>query len=488
MTITDRLADHARRRPDHPAVIEGLSRLTYSEFDWLVRRTASHLRGLGVRAGDIVGVCLADSADHLVVLYALARGGAVILPMDRRWTEAERERIATFFGAVLVVHEVGEFVADNLRTITLDAAWRHSVAASPGDIDFTGDGDVPLVLSLSSGTTGIPKGPLHTHAQTMHRFRVYEESVGMGPDDRYLSAIPLYFGAGRGFAMGTVYLGGTVIFFPPPYEAEALVSAVIEHEASCVLLVPTILRRLLELPNPNGPLLGRLKVLISTGATLHPEERDAILDFLCPNFVNLYGSTEGASATILLPEHRGQVFRSVGCPVVDTAVEIVDDEDQLVPAGAVGRIRYRSAATPDGFYRNPEASAEAFRDGWFYPGDLGYMDESGFLYLTGRSKDMIIRGGVNIFPTEIEETLLSHTRVRDTAVVAWPSPEMGEEIAAFVVTNGGVTEAELLAHCRTTLAPYKVPRSVFFIDDLPKSGVGKIQKYVLAQRLPRLTR
>ncbi len=488
MTITDRLDDHARRRPDHPAVVDGSRRLTYSEFDWLVRRTASHLRDLGIHAGDIVGVCLADSADHLVVLYALARAGIVILPMDRRWTAAERERIATFFGAVLVVHEAGEPVADTLRLITLDDAWRDAVADSRGDIDFAGGGDTPLVLSLSSGTAGIPKGPLHTHAQTRHRFRVYDESVGIGPDDRYLSAIPLYFGGGRGFAMGTVYLGGTVIFFPPPYEADALVSAVKAHEASCTLLVPTILRRLLALPNPDGPLLGRLKVLVSTGAALHPEERDAILDRLCPNFVNLYGSTEGASATILLPEHSGRASRSVGRPVVDTAVEIVDDEDRLVPTGSVGRIRYRSAATPAGFYRNPEASAEAFHDGWFYPGDLGYMDENGFLYLAGRSKDMIIRGGVNVYPTEIEETLLSHQRVRDTAVVGWPSPEMGEEIAAFVVTNGGVTEDELLAHCRTTLAPYKIPRSVFFINDLPKNSVGKVRKDVLAQRLPRLPR
>lgn len=488
MTITDRLVDHARRRPDHPAVVDGSRRLTYSEFDWLVRRTASHLHDLGVRAGEIVGVCLADSADHLVVLYALARGGNVILPMDRRWTAAERERIAVFFGAVLVVHEVDEPVADTLRTITLDHAWRDAVANSPGDIDFAGVGDTPLVLSLSSGTTGIPKGPLHTHAHTKHRFRVYEESVGFGPEDRYLSAIPLYFGGGRGFAMGTLYLGGTVIFFPPPYEADALVSAVNAHEASCTLLVPTILRRLLALPNEDRPLLGRLKVLVSTGAALHPEERDAILDRLCPNFVNLYGSTEGASATILLPEHRGKVSRSVGCPVVDTAVEIVDDEDRLVPANAVGRIRYRSAATPDGFYRNPEASAEAFHDGWFYPGDLGYMDENGFLYLSGRSKEMIIRGGVNVFPTEIEETLLAHQRVRDAAVVGWPSPEMGEEIAAFVVINGGVEEAELLAHCRTTLARYKVPRSVFFVDDLPKNSVGKVRKDMLAQRLPELLR
>ena len=302
MIITDRLAGHVRRRPDHPAVVDGSWRLTYLEFDRLVGRTALHLRALGIREGDIVGVCLADSADHLVVLYALARGGNVILPMDRRWTASERERIATFFGAALVVHEAGEPVADSLRMVTLDDAWRDAVRDSRGDMDFAdfaGGGDTPLVLSLSSGTTGIPKGPLHTHAQTMHRFRVYEESVGFGPEDRYLSAIPLYFGGGRGFAMGTIYLGGTVIFFPPPYEAEALVSAVGAHEASCTLLVPTILRRLLALPDADGPLLGRLRALVSTGAALHPDERDAILDRLCPNFVNLYGSTEGASATIL---------------------------------------------------------------------------------------------------------------------------------------------------------------------------------------------
>jgi acyl-CoA synthetase (AMP-forming)/AMP-acid ligase II len=207
---------------------------------------------------------------------------------------------------------------------------------------------------------------------------------------------------------------------------------------------------------------------------------------LCPHFFNFYSSSEGGGISLLRPEHPDAVSLSVGKVVFGAEVEIIDDQHRPVVAGTVGAIRYRGGSVAESYYRNPEESATAFRDGWYYPGDLGRFDADGFLYLTGRSKDMIIRGGVNIYPAEIEQTLATHPAVAEAAVVGWPSQERGEEVAAFVVCRTLVTEQDLLAHCRGSLAPYKIPRGIFILDQLPKSGLGKVLKPALVQRLPQL--
>jgi acyl-CoA synthetase (AMP-forming)/AMP-acid ligase II len=247
--------------------------------------------------------------------------------------------------------------------------------------------------------------------------------------------------------------------------------------------VPTLLRRLLDMPKTSLPLMPRVRRLISSGSSLYPEERRRIMRELCPNFFNFYSSTEGGGISLLRPEHPDEASLSVGQVVFGAEVQIIDADHKPVPPGTVGVIRYRGGAVADSYYRNPAESAVAFRDGWYYPGDVGRFDDQGFLFLTGRVKDMIIRGGVNIYPAEIEQTLVAHPAVAEAAVVGWPSQERGEEVAAFVVCRATVTEQELIAHCRGTLAPYKIPKGVFLVDALPKSGMGKVLKPVLVERL-----
>ncbi|MHC4393898.1 MAG: class I adenylate-forming enzyme family protein, partial [Planctomycetota bacterium] len=282
----------------------------------------------------------------------------------------------------------------------------------------------------------------------------------------------------------SLYCGATVKLLTPPVAPEVVIAEARSWRPSVMLLVPTLLRRLLELPDQEEPMLPGLRVLACTGAVLHPDERRQVLTRISPRLMNFYGSTEGGGLSLLLPEHQGVAAQSVGQPVFGTDVEIVDQDNQPLPAGSVGRIRYRGPSVAIGFYKNPEASAEAFADGWFLPGDLGRLDEDGFLYLAGRAKDMIVRGGVNVYPEEIEQVLCGHASVTDAAVVAWPSSDLGEEIAAYVVTTSGVDEGALLDHCRGHLAPYKVPRAIFFIQELPRSSVGKVRKDQLARGLP----
>lgn len=494
MNIADILPNHAARRPDHPAIIDGGRIITHGEYETLVRQWAAHLRALGVREGDIVGINLKDTAEHLIALYAIPRLGAAILPMDWRWTVEEKSRIADYFGARLVLIEADDSFANERGSWTgavVDNTWNRAVTAADPEQDFPEGGNPPLVLSLSSGTTGIPKGPLITHDQFFARFMIYFVTLGFNERSRYLCATPLYFGGTRGYSMCSLYTGGTVVLLPPPYDMADLVTTAREQKATHLFLVPTLLRRVLDLPPaPDGaPLMGGLDYLFSTGAVLHVEERDDLMRRVCPRYLNFYGSTDGGGATALMPDDPPEVAESVGRPVFGAFVETVDEDDKPLPPGEVGRIRYRHPGTATGYYNNPEASTEAFRGGWYYPGDLGWRDADGYLYLAGRAKDMIIRGGVNIYPAEIEHVLTTHPGVREAAVVGWPSHEFGEEVAAFVVPGGtgdGADEAALIAYCREKLARYKAPRAVFVVDDLPKSGVGKVLKAELTERLEPL--
>jgi acyl-CoA synthetase (AMP-forming)/AMP-acid ligase II len=232
-----------------------------------------------------------------------------------------------------------------------------------------------------------------------------------------------------------------------------------------------------------------LRLLLSSGSALHADERRA-LRALCPGFVEYYSSTEGGGVSYLTSEDPETFSESVGRPVFGVEVQCVDENDQPLQAGGIGRIRYRGPAVADGFWNDPEASRESFRDGWWYPGDLGTLDEHGYLYLKGRAKDMIIRGGINIYPAEVEAVLQAHPAVADSAVVGWPSREFNEEVAAFVILKGAAPDStlatELRELCRWRMAPYKVPREVFVVQDFPRNALGKVIKAELSSKLPSL--
>jgi acyl-CoA synthetase (AMP-forming)/AMP-acid ligase II len=479
----DAIFHNARRRPSHAAIIDGARTITYAELAALVAKTAGHLETIGVQPGEIVGVALGDDADHIVAMLAIAWLGAVILPMDVRWTAQEKHRIAAHFGARLVLVPEGGEPLPGIETVALTQAWRQGVAAHAGDGGFVRRREQPLLLSLSSGTTGAPKGPMVTHGHALSRIFIYTISLTFNEADRFITATPLYFGGARYMTLAYLFMGATVVIYPAPYQAEELAQAVNDKAITSLFLVPTLLRRLLEMPKTALPLFPALRLLISSGSSLYPDERRRIMRELCPNFFNFYSSSEGGGISLLRPEHPDAVSLSVGKVVFGAEVQIIDEQHKEVAPGAIGAIRYRGGAVAESYYRNPEESASAFRDGWYYPGDLGRFDADGFLYLTGRAKDMIIRGGVNVYPAEIEETLIAHPAVAEAAVIGWPSRERGEEIAAFVVCRASASEQELIEHCRRSLAPYKIPKGVFFLDELPKSGLGKVLKPALAERL-----
>lgn len=483
MNIADTLRNHAHRRPHHPAVVARDREISYAQFDRGVDAAAHLLHDSGMRQGSIIGIALKDTPEYLAYLMAIARLGAIILPVDRRWTLAEQQRIAEHFGADLILIEPGDEVPPAIRAFVADHDIFAAPRALPPSLLLPKELDLPLAFSLSSGTTGRPKGPLITHGNLYARFLIYYVTLTFTEHDRFACSSPLYFGGSRGFSLCVLYAGGTVVLLPPPVSPARLIAEVNAYRCTSAFIVPTVIRRLADAHVGEGPCFPDLRVMVSTGSALFPEDRALALQRVAPNLINFYGSTEGGGISALTTAHPAHKADSAGTIVFGTHVRIVDENFQDKPPGEIGRICYRSAGTATSFFNDPEASATAFRDGWYFPGDLGYRDEEGYLYITGREKDMIIRGGVNIYPYEIESILLAHPAVTQAAVVDMPSVEFGEEIAAFVTIDRKATADELDKYCRGQLASYKVPRVFTFVDDLPRTSMGKIDKQALKHSL-----
>ena len=474
MNLVDAVLANADRRPEWPALEQDGTTLSYAALRDAVEDRARRLRAAGIGPGTLVGIAMKDTIDYVLAMLALFRTGGVLLPMDVRWAAAEQAHVLAFFGAdaLLVDRPVDGIATRQLVPASLPPG---------GPADWPHDPDLPLLLSLSSGTTGIPKGPRLSSRQ--FQARLMAEWIGLGflSSDRFLCATPLYFGGGRGFTLSHLIGGATVVLHPPPYEATDLPAVMERARITSVFLVPTILRRLAA--GTTTADLSRLRLLISSGSALHPEERARIIRTLTPAFYNLYASTEGGSISMLTPDAPDSAAASVGRPAVMSRFEIVDDAGAPLPPGTIGHIRQRAPWLPDGFWNNPAESEKSFRDGAYYPGDMGFADASGYLHITGRSKDMIIRGGVNIYPNEIERVLLTHPAVAEAAVLGWPSAEFGEEVAAFVTLHEAAEPETLRQHCRESLASYKVPRAIRVLDEMPKNSAGKLQKAMLAQTL-----
>ena len=479
--LADALRQHARNRGTEIALIDGARQLSYAELDCEVDRGAWALMARGCRPGEIVGLSLRDHWAHVVLMWSCMRAGVVMLPLDCRWTDAERRAVVQHFGAVRVVREPQALV-DEVPSDSWTELLRDDAALARSAFPVT-DLESPLLLSLSSGTTGRPKGPRITHRHFLRRFYTHWINLGLNAASRYVCATPMYFGGGRTFTLSVLFSGGRVSLCAPPAEPQALAGHIREQSANAIFLVPTQLRRLLQMPDDVQSAFRSLGLMISSGAPLQPNERIAILDRLCPHFHEYYASTEGGGVSLSTPRDLRERPSSVGRPIFGVEVGIVDEHDQSLPPGKVGTLRYRGPGVADSFYRDPEQSAQHFRQGWFYPGDLAERDADGYVYLRGRSKDMIIRGGVNIYPNEIEDVLMRLPAMRECSVFGIADDDLGEIVACAWVGTEAFTEAQLTAHCRQYLAPYKVPARWHRLDELPVNSGGKVLKASLREIL-----
>jgi len=483
MNLADLLARYAGTQPDAAALLEGERTITWAALDALVRRSAAQLQDLGVRPGDRVGLNLKDHADHVIAMLAAARMGACFVPIDWRARPAEKARLAEAFDLRLALNDPATSPVPDRAGVALDDDWHAAVRRAPTAREFPSEGDAELFIAVSSGTTGAPKGAPATHTMFLHRIAKYTYAYGPMHGHRYLSVQPLCYAAGW-FHLFIVMAGGsTIILRPPLFTAEEYVADVARHGASFAFVVPTVLRWLLKLPSGDGPLLPSLRVLVAAADVMHAEEKRAVLRRVSPHFHESYSSSATGTISILKPweiEHRAA---SVGYPNLLTEVQIVDPADRPLPPDEIGRLRVRGPGVATRYYGDPEAEARDFKDGWYYTGELAARDDAGYLYLKGRASNMILRGGVNIYPEELEPVIEQHPRVAAAAVLGATHAELGQEVVALIVPAGPLAERELLAHCRRQLAPHKVPSRIVLVDDLPRNPAGKIRRAELGELL-----
>ncbi len=482
MNLASILQCHAHSHGDKTAIEFGAARLSYLTLWQCLQGYAACLHEHGIGPGDRVGLALKEHPRHLILHYALARLGAVILPIDQRWTIAEKTAAATTFKAKLLIVEEDANMPEGTECLTLDQVHQD---ADPGCLPPLPDGpDLTLLISLSSGTTGRPKGALVTHEQMYQRFISQWVSIGFNSQDRFIGLTPLYFGAGRSFAMSFLAAGATVILDPPPHKPEELVRAINASGASATFLVPTQLRELLPL-HRDGLVLPHLHKLLVSGAALHPPEATAMRSKVSPGLVGYYASSEGGGISVLTAAEFDDYAHTAGRPTFRTEVQVVDNQDRPVAAGETGRLRYRGPGVAARFIDADGTEQTTGPQDWFYPGDLAAKLEHGHIILRGRDKDVINRGGVNIYPAEIEAVLVQLPAIREAAVVGEPSEKFGESVTAFIATSDGLHKNVLDEHCRKQLAPYKIPARYVATDELPKTSSGKTDKAALVKQLVR---
>ncbi len=465
---------NARNCPQKTAIVHDEQSYSYADIWAAIEGIAATLSEAGIGRGDRVGLSMRDHPLHLLAHYAVARIGAIIVPIDHRWTEHERVAAARTFATRLVLTD-GAAIGD-VNTLELT---ENCTCANPDNLpDMTVD-DSTLLVSLSSGTTGKPKGALVTHRNLYERFVSQWVAIGFDAHEVFGLVTPLCFGAGRSFGMCMLAAGATVKLAPPPLQPDKLLAALADPVVTATFLPPTLLRRLLPLATDpmNGRLLANLNYLIVSGEPLYAAEAADIRRTVSERLVGYYASSEGGGVSVLSSVDFAEHAATVGMPTFRTEVDIVDADGISLPHGEVGRLRYRGPGVATRFVDQDGNEQDAADGGWFYPGDLAERLPSGHLALRGRDKDVIVRGGINVYPAEIEAVLQQHARVSECAVVGRADAQRGETIAAYVVCDCGTEDLEY--HCRERLAPYKIPATFVRLETLPKASSGKIDKGAL---------
>ncbi|SDE85076.1 long-chain acyl-CoA synthetase [Thermus arciformis] len=519
------LEETATRFPNRVA-LEFLGRsLTYKELWREVQAFAKGLQAAGVKPGERVALMLPNTPQFVIAFYGTLLAGGVGVNVNPMYTPRElRHQLLDAGAKVLVIldqllpryQEVkGESaVALVVRTGIQDylpfpknllypwalkrkGQWPREMEGLPWRSFLKGGKPEPVPLDLddvallqyTGGTTGLAKGAMLTHknlASNALQVRAWIPDFREG-EEVVLGAIPFFHVYGMTVAMNLALLGGAKLVLLPRPEIKAIVEAIEKHRVTLFPGVPTLYVAFNNFPGIEGRNLKSVRACISGSAPLPLEVAERFEKLTGAKLVEGYGLTEASPVTHCNPLYGERRLGSVGLPFPGVEAKVVDEEGKELPPGEVGELAIKGPNVMKGYWNRPEETQKALRDGWLFTGDLAKMDQDGYFYIVDRKKDMIIAGGYNIYPREVEEVLYQHPAVQEAAVVGVPDPYRGETVAAFLVLKpeyrGKVTEKDIEAFCRQNLAAYKVPRIVVFKESLPKSGVGKILKRELAKEV-----
>jgi len=496
------VTDNAQRFADRPALIQGTQVWNWAQMEQRVTQLAQRLLDSGVQRGQAVLVHSSNSPALFTSMFAAWRIGAVWTPTNFRLLPQDVASMAElvqppvflcqsqFDGHAIAVRQV----CPNAQVLWLEETLFADAPPAPSPPNAAVAHDSPCWLFFTSGTTGKPKAAVLTHGQmgfvvTNH---LCDLMPGTTEGDGSLVVAPLSHGAGI-HQLNIVARGAVTVLMPTPHLDADIAFALIErYRLTNMFTVPTILKTLVESPAAEGYNHSCLRYVIYAGAPMYQADQQRALEKLGPVLVQYYGLGEVTGCiTSLSPRAHTELAQRPGtCGTTRTGmhISIQDDAGKPLPPGTTGEVCVIGPAVCAGYWRNPEANAAAFRNGWFRTGDLGWQDSEGYLYLSGRASDMYISGGSNIYPRDIEEKLLLHPAIHEAAVLGWPDAQWGEIGIAICVLHAGASSDEntLLHWLGERLARYKLPKRIFFWDSLPQSGYGKVPKKWLREELQRL--
>lgn len=498
---------HADRRPEKVVLTYGDSTLTNAELFRRVNALAASLVDLGVREGDIVALVLHNCPEFLELIYAVNRIGAAFLPLNIRLAPAEWEYILGNSEATVVVSDI-EFIQklDSVSSMLPLLATKVVVGDASGEgwlgyetlVQSHMGSTVPVAdvpgstlqrLMYTSGTTSRPKGVCISHNNLLSKNLGLMVQFGLTDLDVTAIAGPLYHvGALDMGGLATLHAGGSLVL-QRRFDAADLIGLLGRHRVTTVWLAPAMVSAILRQDSISRADLSALRVIMSGGEKMPEARLKQILDLL-PGvwFADAYGLTETVSSDTFMPfESMRAKLGSVGKPLPHNRIRVADENGVSVPVGTVGEVLVRGPKVFSGYWRDPIATEQAFINGWFRTGDMGRLDDDGFLYIEDRKKDMIVSGGENIGTPEVERALYEHPDIVEAAVVGLADDRWGEVPQAFVVLRAGstLTAAEVVEFCATRLARFKVPKQVSFVNELPRTASGKILKREL-RRIPEV--
>ena len=489
-TLREMSAHWAEQTPEKLAFSTDDSAEAWGSFHTRVLHCAGALRGAGIGPGDRVGHLGLNSVDYIVLLQACARVGAVLAPINWRLVAAEVGWILRDAGISLLVAD-RDFSPALAQAEVAHIVWSDDfagwIAAAEADDTLADAGPDDVVLQLyTSGTTGFPKGALLTHRSllgTIEKGSLTGESwSGWDDADVCLIAMPLFHIGGTGWALHALAAGASGVVMARP-DIDGMIDAIARFRVTKMFAVPAVMNMIVQSPKTlAGADLSSVTELLY-GASPIPLDvlKGAMRAFPNASFIQCYGATETSGTVVYLPPSDHDVagnerMRGCGKPFPGNDVRIVDADLNELPRREVGEIAVRSVSVMKGYHGNDAATQKAIRDGWYLTGDAGWMDEAGYLYIHDRVKDMIVSGAENIYPAEVENALFAHPAVRDAAVIGVPDAKWGEAVKAVVVLKSPVEADALIAFCRERIAGFKCPKSVDFVDELPRNPSGKVLK------------
>ncbi|HET8955170.1 MAG TPA: long-chain fatty acid--CoA ligase [Solirubrobacterales bacterium] len=488
LNLASIVTESAARRPDAVAVRLGPLELTYADLDERSARLAALLREKGLQQGDRVGVMLPNVIEFPVAYYGVLRAGGVVVPMN---VLLKRREIAFYLedsGAKLLLawHGFGEEAREGAAEAGAELievepqAFAELLGAHEPDAELaeTDEGDTAVIL-YTSGTTGKPKGAELTHFNLTRNAEIASETTcEVREGDVVLGSLPLFHSFGQTVSMNASLRVGATLTLLPKFDPGEALEIMGRDSVTHFYGVPTMYGALLHHPDREQHDASALRICITGGAAMPVEVLRGFEEAFECELLEGYGLSE--TSPVASTNHPGRPRKpgSIGTPLREVEMKVVDENDEEVPQGEVGEIVIRGHNVMKGYWQRPDATEEAMRGGWFHTGDMARIDEDGYFFIVDRKKDMIIRGGYNVYPREVEEVLYEHPKVREAAVLGVPHDQWGEEIGAAVVLHEGeeVAPEELSEYVKERIAAYKYPRLVWFMDDLPKGPTGKILK------------